>query len=85
MLLCNKKQKKNDILSLLSVLGYFCFDLQIDCTYLILVWDKMAEKFASSGLKVGKMDSTVNEIEGMANINSYPTIRLYKKDGTQVG
>ena len=52
--------------------------------YLILVWDKMAEKFASSGLKVGKMDSTVNEIEGMANINSYPTIRLYKKDGTQV-
>ena len=45
----------------------------------------MAEKFASSGLKVGKMDSTVNEIEGMANINSYPTIRLYKKDGTQVG
>lgn len=50
----------------------------------ILVWDTMAEKFASSGLKVGKMDSTVNEIEGMVNINSFPTIRLYKQDGTQV-
>jgi len=53
------------------------------CKNLYPVWDKMTEKFASSGLKVGKMDSTVNEIEGMANINSYPTIRLYKKDGTQ--
>jgi len=53
------------------------------CKNLYPVWDNLADKFASSGLKVGKMDSTMNEIKGMDNVNSFPTIRLYKKDGTQ--
>jgi len=53
------------------------------CKNLYPVWDTLADKYKSSGLKVGKIDSTMNEIKGMDNINSFPTIRLYKKDGTQ--
>jgi len=53
------------------------------CKVLMPVWEDLAAKYKDKGVRVGKMDATMNEIEGMAGIYSFPTIRLYKKDGTQ--
>jgi hypothetical protein len=48
------------------------------------VWDELGEKYEGTDYLIGKMDATVNEIEGYPPVHSFPTIRLYRKDGTQV-
>ena len=49
-----------------------------------LVWDKIAANFADTDYVFGKIDATVNEIDGFPKINSFPTIKLFMKDGRQV-
>jgi hypothetical protein len=51
---------------------------------LLLVWDELGVKYEGTDYLIGKMDATVNEIEGYPPVHSFPTIRLYRKDGTQV-
>ncbi len=41
-------------------------------------------KYEGTDYLIGKMDATVNEIEGYPPVHSFPTIRLYRQDGTQV-
>jgi len=53
------------------------------CKTLMPVWDQLAEKFIDSDVVVGKIDATVNEVEGVPPVNSFPTIKLFMKDGTQ--
>ena len=48
------------------------------------VWEKLGEHYSEADCVVGMMDATVNEMEGFPKINSFPTIKLYKKDGTEV-
>jgi hypothetical protein len=52
--------------------------------HLFLVWDELGVKYEGTDYLIGKMDATVNEIEGFPPVHSFPTIRLYRKDGTQV-
>jgi len=51
------------------------------CKKLMKVWDEIGEKFPS--LLVAKIDATVNEIAGLPAVHSFPTIKLYRQDGTQ--
>jgi hypothetical protein len=51
---------------------------------LLLVWDELGVKYEGTDYLIGKMDATVNEIEGYTPVHSFPTIRLYRKNGTQV-
>ncbi len=51
---------------------------------LLLVWDELGVKYEGTDYLIGKMDATVNEIGGFPPVHSFPTIRLYRKDGTQV-
>jgi protein disulfide-isomerase A1 len=45
---------------------------------------QLGEKFASdSSIVIAKMDSTVNELEH-TKINSFPTIKLYKKGDNKI-
>jgi len=53
------------------------------CKTLMPVWDDLGKKFANSDVVVGKIDATVNEVEGSEKINSFPTIKLHRKDGSQ--
>lgn len=54
------------------------------CKQLAPIYDKLAEKFAEdSSVVIAKMDSTVNELEH-TKINSFPTIKLYKKGDNKV-
>ena len=46
------------------------------------VWDEIGAKYEE--YLVGKMDATVNEVEGHPKYSSFPTIKLYNKDGSQV-
>ena len=46
------------------------------------MWDEIGAKY--EGYLVGKMDATVNEVEGLPKYSSFPTIKLYNKDGSQV-
>jgi len=49
------------------------------CKQLAPIYDKLGEKFSSDNtVVVAKMDSTINELEH-TKINSFPTIKLYKK------
>ncbi len=48
------------------------------------MWDELGVKYEGTDYLIGKMDATVNEIEGYPPVHSFPTIRLYRKDGTQV-
>jgi len=51
------------------------------CKNMMPVWDTMGESFPD--YIVGKMDATVNEIPGLPAVHSFPTIKLYRTDGTE--
>jgi len=51
------------------------------CKNMAPVWDSMAEKFPD--YLVGKIDATVNEVPGLPAVHSFPTIKLYRVDGTE--
>jgi len=54
------------------------------CKQLAPIYDQLAEKFAdNSAVVVAKVDSTINEMEH-TKINSFPTIKLYKKGDNKV-
>jgi len=54
------------------------------CKQLAPIYDKLGEKFLEdSSVVIAKMDATVNELEH-TKINSFPTIKLYKKGDNKV-
>jgi hypothetical protein len=55
-----------------------------DTNMCVLITLQLGEKFASdSSIVIAKMDSTVNELEH-TKINSFPTIKLYKKGDNKI-
>ena len=46
--------------------------------------EELGVKYQGTDYILAKMDATVNEIEGFPPVHSFPTIRLYRKDGTEV-
>jgi len=54
------------------------------CKQLAPIYDKLAEKFESNDkIVIAKIDSTINELEH-TKINSFPTIKLYKKGDNKI-
>lgn len=54
------------------------------CKQLAPIYDQLGEKFASNeNVLVAKIDSTANELEH-TKINSFPTIKLYKRETNEV-
>lgn len=54
------------------------------CKKLAPIYDELAEKFQSrDDILIAKMDATTNELEH-TRIDSFPTIKLYKKDDNQI-
>jgi protein disulfide-isomerase A1 len=48
------------------------------CKALAPVWDQLGEAFESSGVVLGKMDSTANDVEAVT-VESFPTLFLFPK------
>merc|ERR1711915_840218 len=54
------------------------------CKQLEPIYEKLGEKFANNAaVVIAKMDATVNELEH-TKIQSFPTIKLYKKGDNEV-
>jgi len=51
------------------------------CKNMMPVWDTMGENFPD--YVVGKIDATVNEVPGLPAVHSFPTIKLYRVDGSE--
>ena len=45
------------------------------------MWEELAEKFPD--YLVGKIDATVNEVERLPPVHSFPTIKLYRQEGSE--
>lgn len=54
------------------------------CKQLTPIYEQLGEKYGDNdAIVIAKIDSTANELEH-TKINSFPTIKLYKKDTNQV-
>jgi len=51
------------------------------CKNIMGVWNELGEKFPTH--LVAKIDATVNEVPGLPHVHTFPTIKLYRTDGTE--
>ena len=54
------------------------------CIRLVPIYDQLGEKYKDNpSVVIAKMDATANELEH-TKVNSFPTIKLFKKDTNEV-